>query len=77
MAVDDRELMLWALANGWSVRVFEGDMQGSLWRDPSRRRYLVYGAGPAPALPALSAELRTHITQARAAALRPTPLPAS
>jgi hypothetical protein len=76
MAADDRELMLWALANGWSVRVFDGHAQGSLWRDPARRRHLVYGAGPAPALPALSDELRIRIAQARAEALRPTPVPA-
>ena len=73
MAADDRELMLWALANGWSVRVFATGAGGSLWRDPSRRRFLVSGAAPAPELPALSDELRTRISHARAAALRAVP----
>ena len=71
MVLDDRELMLWALAHGWSVRVFSGHAHGSLWRDPARRRWLVYGDGPAPGLPALSDELRARIAHARAAALRP------
>jgi hypothetical protein len=66
MAPDDTALMLWALAHGWSVKVFSGHAHGSLWRDPARRRYLVYGDG----LPALSDELRTRIGQARAEASR-------
>lgn len=77
MAPDDTELMLWALARGWSVRVFAGHAHGSLWRDPARRRFLVYGDGPSPGLPALSDELRTRIAQARAEASRhPRPLAA-
>jgi hypothetical protein len=77
MAPDDTELMLWALAHGWSVNVFSGHAHGSLWRDPARRRFLVYGDGPSPGLPALSDELRTRIGQARTAeALRPRPLSA-
>jgi hypothetical protein len=75
MAPDDTELMLWALAHGWSVKVFSGHAHGSLWRDPARRRFLVYGDGPSPGLPALSDELRARIGQARAsAALHPQPL---
>jgi hypothetical protein len=76
MPPDDTELMLWALAHGWSVRVFSGHAHGSLWRDSSRRRFLVYGDGPSAGLPALSDELRMRIAQARAAAPRPQPLPA-
>lgn len=75
--LDDRELMLWALANGWSVKLFSGDAPGSLWRDPSRRRYLVQGAGSAPGLPALSDEVRARIHASRAAVpSRPQPLAA-
>jgi hypothetical protein len=70
------ELMLWALAHGWSVEVFAGDPQGALWRDPSRRRYLVHGNGASPGLPVLSDEVRARIVQARAQALRPAPQPA-
>ena len=76
MSLDDRELMLWALAHGWSVKVFSGDDPGSLWRDPSRRRYLVHGAGASPELPALSDEVRARIGAARAsssASLEPLP----
>lgn len=76
MALDDTELMLWALANGWSVKVFSGLSTGSLWRDPARRRFLVHGDGPVPGLPALSEELRMRLAHARAAAHRPQPLPA-
>mgnify|MGYP004496113895 CR=1 FL=1 len=76
MQVDDRELMLWALAHGWSVKVFAGDPPGSLWKDPARRRYLVHGAGPSPELPALSPEVRARISAARESAvpvLQPLP----
>ena len=52
MAPDDTELMLWALAHGWSVKVFSGHAHGSLWRDPARHRFLVYGDGPSPGRPA-------------------------
>lgn len=77
MPPDDTELMLWALAHGWSVKVFSGHAHGSLWRDPVRRRFLVYGDGPSPGLPALSDDLRSRIAQARAAAaLHPQPLSA-
>lgn len=76
IAVDDTELMLWALAHGWSVDVFTGQAHGSLWRDPSRRRFLVHGSGAAPELPALSDEVRARIAEARAQALRPAPQPA-
>ena len=77
MSVDDRELMLWALAHGWSVKVFDGDAPGSLWRDPARRRYLVHGADASPELPALSDEVRAGISVARASApSRLQPLPA-
>jgi hypothetical protein len=75
-SLDDTELMLWALAHGWSVKVFSGQATGSLWRDPLRRRYLVDGPGASPALPVLSDEVRVRIVQARAQASRPTPLPA-
>lgn len=77
MAPDDTELMLWALAHGWSVKVFSGHAHGSLWRDPARRRFLVYGDGPSPGLPALSDEMRARISQARAAtAVQPQTLSA-
>jgi hypothetical protein len=77
MSLDDRELMLWALAHGWSVKVFSGDDPGSLWRDPSRRRYLVQGTGVSPELPALSDEVRARISAARTgASSRLEPLPA-
>lgn len=77
MPLDDRELMLWALAHGWSVRVFAGDSPGSLWRDPTRRRHLVHGPGSAPGLPALSDEVRVRMEAARTAASpRLEPLPA-
>jgi hypothetical protein len=75
--VDDTELMLWALAHGWSVDVFTDQAHGSLWRDPSRRRFLVHGSGAAPGLPALSDEVRARIAQARAQAQRPAPQPAA
>lgn len=77
MLLDDRELMLWALAHGWSVKVFGGHFPGSLWKDTARRRYLVHGAGPSPELPALSDELRARIRAAHAAAVsRPSSLAA-
>lgn len=78
MPLDDRELMLWALAHGWSVKVIGGDAPGSLWRDPSRRRHLVHGIGSSPELPVLSDEVRARIHAARAAAPPPLgePLPA-
>lgn len=72
MPLDDTELMLWALANGWSVKVVPGRAGGSLWRDPSRRRYLVPGDGPSPDLPALSDDVRARIAHARAQASIPS-----
>lgn len=66
MSPDDSELMLWALAHGWSVKVFAGHAPGSLWRDPARRRYLVHGADPAHELPVLSDEVRALMGAARA-----------
>jgi hypothetical protein len=71
MSLDDAELMLWAIANGWSVKMFAGDAPGSLWRDPARRRYLVHARGAAPGLPALSDEVRARIAAARAASASP------
>ncbi|HEY0020302.1 MAG TPA: hypothetical protein VGC13_28655 [Longimicrobium sp.] len=68
MSPDDAELMLWALAHGWSVKVFSRHAGGSLWRDPARRRFLVHGAGPAPGVPLLSPEVRARMADARAAA---------
>lgn len=77
MPLDDRELMLWALAHGWSVKVFAGDPPGSLWKDPSRRRHLVHGTGASPELPALSADVRVRINAARESAMPALqPLPA-
>ncbi len=75
--MDDTELMLWALAHGWSVEVFTGEPHGSLWRDPSRRRFLVHGGGAVPELPVVSDEVRARMVLARAAALRPAPQPAA
>jgi hypothetical protein len=71
MSLDDRELMLWALAHGWSVKVVSGDAPGWLWRDPARRRYLVHGTGASPELPALSDEVRARMSSARAGAEPP------
>lgn len=68
--------MLWALAHGWTVSVFSAPTTGSLWKDPARRRYLVYGAGVAPDLPALSDEVRARIEGARSTAA-PVPEPLS
>ncbi|HEX6910312.1 MAG TPA: hypothetical protein VF142_07950 [Longimicrobium sp.] len=75
--MDDTELMLWALAHGWSVEMFTGEPHGSLWRDPARRRFLVHGSGASHELPVLSDEVRARIVQARAAAQRPAPQPAA
>lgn len=76
MADDDADLMLWALAHGWSVKVFSGHDAGSLWRDPARRRFLVPGAGSSPGLPVISDDLRVRMAHARATAastVRPVP----
>lgn len=60
--------MLWALSHGWKVSVFSAPTTGSLWKDPARRRYLVYAPASARDLPALSDEVRARIAEARAAA---------
>jgi hypothetical protein len=68
MSQQDLELMLWALSHGWQVSVFSAPTTGSLWKDPARRRYLVYAPAAVRDLPALSDEVRARITAARAAA---------
>lgn len=70
--MSDYELMLWALSHGWKVSVFSAPAPGALWKDPTRRRYLVYAPGAAPDLPVLSDEVRARIASARAAEDRPT-----
>ncbi|HEX6039641.1 hypothetical protein [Longimicrobium sp.] len=71
MSQQDLELMLWALSHGWKVSVFSAPTAGALWKDPARRRFLVYTPGAAPDLPGLSDEVRARIQEARAAAGAP------
>lgn len=73
MSQPDLDLMLWALSRGWRMSVFSGPTPGSLWRDPTRRRFLVHAPGRAADLPVLSEEVRTRLLEARAAAARPPP----
>lgn len=69
--MSDYELMLWALSHGWKVSVLSAPVAGALWKDPTRRRYLVYAPGAAPDLPVLSDEVRVRMASARAAEGRP------
>lgn len=71
MSQPDLELMLWALSHGWRVSVFSGPTPGSLWRDPTRRRFLVHASGRSSDLPVLSEEVRARLSEARMAAAGP------
>jgi hypothetical protein len=73
MQLEDPELMLWALTHGWTVKLVTGETPGCLWRDPARRRFLVHAPGSSHGLPALSAELRARMRQARAGTGDPVP----